>query len=90
MLLIAVLELGLDTSQYVLVDNSITPLTLPNNETYGYIFATYGDEAFDASCQLYEDKQATKKIGKPITQRETILTADKYYLASKVKAIRCK
>lgn len=89
-LLTAVLEAGLDTSRYILVDNSVAPFMLPNNETYAYIFATYGDEAAGASCQLYENKKGLKKIGKRITVKETFWTVDKNYIASKVKAIRCK
>lgn len=76
--------------QYVLLDNSIKPLVLSNNETEAFIFAQSLREAVEVSCQLYADKQASKKIGNLITENQTFLTEDKNYAASKVKAIRCK
>lgn len=84
------MESGPFNSQYVLIDNSVKLLTLSNNETEAFIFAEYLHDPVVVSCQLYEDKRGTKKIGGVITENETFLVQDRRYKASRVRAIRCK
>lgn len=88
--IIACLECGLSTVALVPVDNSIIPITLPNDENFGSIFDLTAVNASQVSCQLYQDEKATKKIGGPILKQYHDLNKDKGYVAKKVKAVRCK
>lgn len=82
-----------NVNKQVLADGSATPLTLPSNETTsGYIYYGTGVEASQVSCQLYEDLEGTKETGKALStlRQFDISDEDDGYVASKVKAIRCK
>ena len=84
------MELGPFNSQYVLIDNSVKLLTLSHNETEAFFFAEYLHDPVVVTCQLYEDKRGTRKIGAVITEKETVLWEDGRYEAGRVRAIRCK
>lgn len=78
-----------DVNKQVLADGTVTPITLPNNETSGYIYFGTGVEAKLVSCQLYED-EGTKKTGKALSTFQQFDIRDEGYVASKVKTIRCR
>lgn len=77
----------------VFLDNSITLLTLANDVYSVGIF--YTPITVTVSCQLYGDKQAKQKIGGPffshnVQEDATNLTEDPDFVATRVRAIRCR
>ena len=65
------------TQKTVVVDNSIFLITLPyDNQIYTYISITNGVDWDRLSCQLYQNKNATKTVGPPFPGNYFNLSVD--------------